>query len=205
MIDNPSISNSQTPPIPSKYYIYTRKGLWTLFLMCAFPLHVWTIILGFNDISWVSERTDMWDAIGVISYGLVFTFIESLIIFLLIAGLGFLISKAWDENRRVAILSALIIILSIWGMINHSYFLWGLPIPIKTIATLAGTDHPLRIIYSLVIVPVYISLLAPTYLILKSDKFFKFVISFIDGLSLLMAAYLFLDLIGLIIVILRNF
>lgn len=47
--------------------------------MCAFSLHLWALILIFRDVSWVAERINMWDAIGVASYGLVLAFIESLI------------------------------------------------------------------------------------------------------------------------------
>src|SRR3972149_6026554 len=53
---------------------YSKKGLWTLFLMCAFPLHVWAFILSFMDFSWVAERTNTWDALGVISYGFSLSF-----------------------------------------------------------------------------------------------------------------------------------
>ena len=60
---------------------YTRQGLWSLFLMCAFPLHAWTLILAFRDISWLTDRTNAWDAVGVTSYGLVFAFVESMVLF----------------------------------------------------------------------------------------------------------------------------
>ena len=61
---------------------YSKQGLWNLFLICAFPLHVWTIILAFRDFSWVTERTNSWDALGVVSYGLIFALIESVAVFL---------------------------------------------------------------------------------------------------------------------------
>jgi len=43
-----------------------------LFLISAFPLHVWTLLLAFRDFSWLTERTNLWDAIGVLSYGLIY-------------------------------------------------------------------------------------------------------------------------------------
>lgn len=79
--------------------------------MCAFPLHLWTLILSFRDFSWVTERTNAWDAVGVVSYGLLFAFVESLIIFCIMALLGFLVSSKWDEPRRIALLSTLILLL----------------------------------------------------------------------------------------------
>ena len=67
---------------------YSRQGLWSLFLTCAFPLHFWTLILVFRDISWLTDRTNAWDAIGVASYGMIFAFTESVVIFLVAALLG---------------------------------------------------------------------------------------------------------------------
>ena len=55
---------------------YTRQGLWTLFLMCALPLHIWTLILAFRDLPWLTDRTNAWDAFGVMSYGLIFALVE---------------------------------------------------------------------------------------------------------------------------------
>jgi len=46
--------------------------------------------------------------------------------------------------------------------------------------------------------------LIPTYLILKSDKVFKMVRGLIDRFTLLAAFYLLFDVIGLIIVVIRN-
>ena len=67
---------------------YSRQGLGSLFLTCAFPLHFWALLMAFRDISWVAERTNLWDAIGVLGYGLVFALVESILIFLVLALLG---------------------------------------------------------------------------------------------------------------------
>ena len=61
---------------------YTRQGLWTLFLMCALPLHIWTLILAFRDLPWLTDRTNAWDAFGVMAYGLIFALAESILLFL---------------------------------------------------------------------------------------------------------------------------
>src|SRR5512134_2915468 len=126
---------------------YSRQGLWSLFLICAFPLHFWTLILVFRDISWLTERTSAWDAIGAASYGMVFAFTESLVIFLVAVLLGFLTPKRWQIDKRVAFLSLLILITAIWGMIGQLLFLWNIFLPPQAIQFLRGSSHPLRIIY----------------------------------------------------------
>src|SRR5574342_450210 len=119
---------------------YSKQGLWTLFLVCAFPLHVWTIILAFRDFSWVSERTNSWDAIGVVSYGLIFAFIESVVIFLAAILLGFLVSKKWNEDRRLALVGVLVFVTSLWAILSYLFFMLKVSIPggiILFFATLA--------------------------------------------------------------------
>jgi hypothetical protein len=68
---------------------YTRTGLWSLFLITGFPIHVWTILLAFDDFAWVADRTNNWDAIGASSYEMVYAVVESVIVFLVIVALGF--------------------------------------------------------------------------------------------------------------------
>ena len=108
---------------------YSKQGLWSLFLVCAFPLHLWTIILAFRDFSWVTERTNSWDAVGVLSYGLIFAFIESVAVFLVTVLLGFLVSKKWNEDRRNALLGNLVLIASLWAMVSYLFFMLQVSIP----------------------------------------------------------------------------
>lgn len=71
----------------------------------------------------------MWDAIGVASYGLVLAFIESIIFFMVITLLGLLVSTKWHEDRRVGLLSVLVMITTLWAIDSQAYFIWGSYIP----------------------------------------------------------------------------
>lgn len=183
---------------------YSKQGLWSLFLICAFPLHIWTIILAFRDFSWVSERTNSWDAVGVLSYGLIFAFIESVAVFLVTLLLGFLISKKWSEDRRNALLGNLVLITCLWAMVDYLYFILEMSVSGQTIDFLVNLNHPLRFIYGISLVLAAITVTLPTYFILRSDKFLGFIKSLFERLSLLAQIYLFFDFIGLVIVIIRN-
>ena len=184
--------------------IYSKQGLWSLFLICAFPLHVWTIILAFRDFSWVTERTNSWDAIGVVSYGLIFALVESLAVFLVAVLLGFLISKKWDEERRVTLMGLLVVITSLWAMGGYLYFMFQVSIPGETIAFFVSLAHPLRFLYAISLALVSPTVALPTYFILRSEKFFKSVQELFERLSLLTLFYLFFDFVGLIVIIFRN-
>lgn len=183
---------------------YSRRGLWSLFLICAFPLHFWTLILVFRDISWLTERTNVWDAIGVASYGMVFAFVESVMIFLVITLLGLLMPKQWGHNRRIALLAFLILITSIWGMIGQLLFLWNISLPAQAIQFLRNSSHPLRIIYAACLLVVTPTVLLPLYSFLKSNKAVAFMQNLMERLSLLTLFYLFFDLLGFVIVVIRN-
>lgn len=183
---------------------YSKQGLWSLFLICAFPIHIWTIILALRDFSWVSERTNSWDAIGVVSYGLMFAFIESVIVFLVFTLLGFLISKKWTEEQRITLLGSLVMIASLWAIAGYLFFMLKVTIPGEMIQFMAGLKHPLRFLYAFGLGVVGISVAVPTYMVMKSKKFLQGVRGLFERLSLLTLFYLFFDLVGFVIIIVRN-
>lgn len=183
---------------------YSKQGLWSLFLMCAFPLHFWTLILVFRDIQWMTERTNFWDALGVASYAMAFAFLESLLLFLILTLLGFLVPTQWTRETRIALLTVLFLILSVWAMLSQLYFLAAVQTPGWFIFLMARTGHPVRILYALALILVTPTLALPAWFALRSEKFLKSVNSLIERLSLLSGLYLFFDVVGLIIVIIRN-
>lgn len=183
---------------------YSSQGLWSLFLTSAFPLHFWALILAFRDVSWLTERTNVWDAIGVASYGMIFAFTESALVFCIIALLGFLTPKQWKTDRRIAFLGLLILITSLWGMIGQLLFLWNVFLPVQTIQFLRSSSHPLRIIYATCLMVVTPTVLLPIYAFIRSNKAVRVMQNLMERLSLLTMFYLFFDLLGLIIVITRN-
>ena len=183
---------------------YSRQDLWSLFLICAFPLHFWTLILVFRDMSWVIERTNLWDGIGVASYGMLFAFAESLVLFVVIALLGLLTPAHWTGDRRIAFLSLLVIITAVWGMLRQLLFLWNVSLPAPILRFVAQSEHPLRLLYAISLAVVLPTVLVPVYLFLRSHRSVRFMQELTERLSVLTWLYLLFDLAGLVIVILRN-
>ena len=183
---------------------YSRRGLWSLFLLCAFPLHLWTLFLAFRDISWLWERTNLFDAIGVLCYGLVFAFVESVLLFGVAALAGFLISNRWSEERRIMLLGAFVWVLAVWSIFFQYANLQEWNLSQGILAIIAGSGHPLRNLYILAVLIVLPSVIVPAGLILFSEKFFKFLVDLQDRLSLLTMAYLFFDALALCVLIVRN-
>lgn len=73
-----------------------------------------------------------------------------------------------------------------------------------TVKVLAGMAHPLRVLYLVALLLAGITVVLPTYLILRSDKFLQGIRGFFDRLSTLTLLYLFFDVVGLVIIIVRN-
>ena len=172
--------------------------------MSALPLHIWTIILALRDFDWVSARTNSWDAIGVIAYGLAFAMIESLVVVIGAILLGFLVSRTWEEKRRVALMSALVIILSLWSIFNQSYFLNEMSPPTWLAELIFQTGRPVVALYALALLATSLSFAIPTYFILRSDKLLRALQEGMDRLSLLMTLYLVFDAAALVIILVRN-
>jgi len=183
---------------------YTRQGLWTLFLMCALPLHIWTIILAFRDFDWVTARTNSWDAVGVVSYGLLFALFESVMIFFAVTLVGLFVSAKWEEKRRIALLSLLVIIWSIWSMFNQAYFLneWGTPDWLTNLVI--ATGRPLVALYALAFGLSLVTVSLPIFMTLRSEKFLNGIQEGIERLSLLMLLYLVFDAAAIVNIIIRN-
>ncbi|MCB9133813.1 MAG: hypothetical protein H6636_00190 [Anaerolineales bacterium] len=182
----------------------SKGGLWTLFLLAAFPTHVWTIVLVLRDFSWVSERTNAWDAVGVGAYGLLIAFVESLFVFLIAVILSSLLRFSWQENKRLVLFFILILAVSLWAMVNQLHFMAGWTLPTGVFWFLTRQTRPLVVFYLLMMIVVGVTVLLPVYFVLRSDKFVRGLQGVIERISLLMTLYLVLDVGSLVIVMLRN-
>jgi hypothetical protein len=183
---------------------YTRRGLWTLFLMCALPLHAWTMILAFRDLSWLTERTNAWDAVGVLCYGLVFALVESVIVFVVMVLLGFLVPGKWEAERRVGLLSALVLILSMWAMLEQLFFLAEVRLPGWLIDVLVRTGHPLRVLYVVIPLVVGATFVYPAWRLMRSERAVEAMSGVMEKLGLLAMFYLVFDVGAIVVVVIRN-
>ncbi len=183
---------------------YSRQDFLSLFLMCALPLHIWTMILAFRDMSWVAERTNAWDALGVFSYGLVFALFESLLVFLVAALLGFLVPGRWERRQRLNLLTVLVILISLWAIAEQLFFLLNLHLPGFFIRLLLESGHSLRTLYLVLGALVLITIILPVLVVIRSGKASGIVSAVIERLSLLTMFYLLLDAVAIVIVVVRN-
>jgi hypothetical protein len=158
----------------------------------------------FRDISWLTERTNLWDAIGVASYGMLFAFVESVMLFAVVFLLGLFLPKLWRADQRTTFLALLVLITSAWGMLSQLLFLWNISLPEPAIQVLRGSAHPLRILYMGALATVATTVLLLVYFFMKSKRSVVLMQNIVERISLLTMFYLLFDLLGLMIVLIRN-
>jgi hypothetical protein len=158
----------------------------------------------FRDLSWVAERTNAWDAVGLAAYGMIFAFAESVFIFAIVAFLGLFTPHSWTYERRVGFLSLLVLILSLWAMFSQLYFLWNMSLPHIVLQFLRNSGHPFRFIYAGTFALVFLTVSLPVYLFIKSSKGITIMQDLVERFASVAMVYLFFDLLGLIVVLIRN-
>jgi hypothetical protein len=183
---------------------FNKGGIFKLFLVCAFPIHVWSIVMFLRDFDWISERTNSWDAVGVGGYALLLALLESFIIFVLFFILSFLVHKTWQPDTRLAIMSVLMFVISLWAIFTQGFFLLGGMIPNSIYQFLVNSSHPFRYLYGTMWTITIITVVVPVFLLLRSKKLVKAVLAVIERIILLSGLYLVFDFIGIVIVIVRN-
>ena len=141
---------------------------------------------------------------GLAAYGLLLALLESIVFFLVTILIGWFLPVSWSEERRVALLSVLVFITALWAINGQAYFVWGGRTPAAFLRLAANSAHPLRVLYAGTLALVLPTLLIPAILVLRSERVVNLVKELNDRLSLLSMFYLFLDVVGLIIVLVRN-
>ena len=192
-------------PVWNRILRFSPGNLWKLFSNAGIFTHIWTFILFLRDFSWVNERNNTWDAIGVGAYGLVTALLESFFVFTILIMIGFLLPRGWSERKRLAILSTMVWVVSSFAIANQLYFLLGNPFPKYIIQLLAASGHPLRFLYLGAVFVVILMLLPLFVAFLKSNRALELFAAAADRVATLMAFYLVIDFISLVIVVIRNF
>ena len=184
--------------------MYTKGDLLKLFLVSAFLQHAWALFLSFRDFDWIAERTNQWDAVGNIAYASLFSLFDTIFLFLIILLLSLLVHNIFSVKTRLAIMSIIALLISLWFIFEQTFHLIGGKLPQPALDFLINSSHPYRILVGVILILVISSFILPIYFVLRSEKFTNGTISFLERISLLSGLYLFIDVIGIGIIIYRN-
>jgi hypothetical protein len=178
-----------------------------LFLICAFPLHLWTILVVLHDVNWISQRTNLGDAVGVGAYAMLYAFLESLAYFVLIVMIGLILPWGWKSKKVFAYLGYISLWLPLWPILEQLYWYKNNSQPDFLVEWLISTGHPLWFIAAgigLFIIILDESLVVPIYLIGYKKRVEEGMINLLGRISLLSTFYMILDVVSIVIIIIRN-
>jgi len=184
--------------------IYPLKSVYHIFLLSAFPFHLWALLMIFRDFEWVAVRTNLWDAIGLASYALTFALIETVFFLFFLLLFGLLVPLKWETNLRIILIGTIGLLISTWAILGQAFYLFENSLPVSLFNFFIRSGHPLRILWILISVLVTLSVAIPTVMIIKSEKARKFFGDFYERITLLSVFYLLFDMAGIIIILIRN-
>jgi hypothetical protein len=185
---------------------FTRSELFNFFLICAFPFHLWAIIMLIRDVGWITQRSGTDSFVSLASLTMVYALVESILFFGLLLILGLLIPWRWQPKRVFAILGFIALWIPIWDMLNQVLRATDMKNPGFMVGWLFSTGHPIRYGYpllGLIILLVAALTAAGIWLSSFNQKFWQGLGEFLSRVATLSAIYLVLDLAGLIISIIH--
>jgi hypothetical protein len=185
---------------------FTRPHLLNFFLICAFPFHLWKIIMLIRDAGWIIERSGTDSLIGVAALSMIYALVESILFFLLLLILGLLIPWKWPAKRVFAILGFIALWVPIWDIAAQVYRAADVADPGFFVLWLFSTQHPLRYAYPLLAF-FTLAVIALTALGIWFTgfnlKFRQGITNVLERIIILSALYLILDLVSVVILVIR--
>ena len=161
---------------------FNRGDLFKLFLIVAFPLHVWTIIMTLRDVGWVAESRTVSGAVGFSAYVLTYTLVESLALFAAMLLLGLLISKTWSKDQRLVSLGLVAIILSGWSIIEQMILVLLHERVVRFFSGLSVLGTTPWVGFTALGILVSLTFALPVYFVLRSEKFSRSMLSIFERL-----------------------
>ncbi len=164
---------------------FTSNDLVHIFVFCALPIHLWSIIIMFRLVpSWLLYLSQS-DIIGSTAYHLMFTIFETVLVFIILLAVGRLIPKKWTPEPFLTLCSVLLIELAIMAIVFQHL--------VQQYSSLRWMFVSCAIILALSIVVVP-----------KISKLQALNRSLAERLTVLTFIYVMIDVIGVIVVIVRN-
>jgi len=164
---------------------FTHQALTQIFVYCAFPVHIWALFNMFKDVpSWVLYMP-IGDVIGSVAYILSFAFFETLAVLLIVLFAGMIVPKRWVVEKYVPLISASLVELAVMAIVFQYFIIYHLP------------KRNLVIGCALI-------LALSTFVVLRFPKVGDMLRWVSERLVVLSFIYIFFDLLGLLVVIIRN-
>lgn len=172
------------------------------FLTISFPTHFWTLLMVFRDIEFVTERTDLGGTAGYAGYSVLIALAEGLIFSIAIWGLSLVVARKMDKDTIFTLLVSLYYVIAFASMLDMAAHVFD-QVRISRQYLYGLAKYP-EVTYSLVAGSILVGWIASLLLVLKSAKAARIIQEVLERIMLLSYLYLFLDAVGIIVIIWRN-
>jgi hypothetical protein len=156
----------------------------------AFPVHVWAIVnILFILPAWLL-RLSIWELAGGISYALLDALLESCVLWVGLVLLSFVLPRKWLADKFAALSSVLVWLLCAWAALvqfNFSIILqWGIE---QMLPVLLGVVFSFGLVY---------------WLVQRYGRLEGWIKLLTQRLAVLSYIYVIFDVLGVVVVVLRN-
>jgi hypothetical protein len=163
-----------------------------LFLIGAFPVHIWAIVNLLHTFPSMLLEMNTLELISILAYVLTFALFESLFVFALLFLVTWFFPRKISTPTLLAVSAILVFFGSIAVTLVHLYGIWNI--------TMFKFESWVILWAAVGVVASGLTLL----LVARKPKVEKPILSIVERLSLLSMLYVTLDLVGVVIVVIRN-
>ena len=163
-----------------------------LFLIGAFPVHIWAIVNLLHTFPSLLLEMNTLELVSILAYVLTFALFESLFVFALLFLVTWFFPRKISTSTLLAVSAILVLFGSTGVTLVHLYGIWKI--------TVFKFE-------SWVILWAAIGMVAASlgiFLVARKPKIEKSILSIVERLSMLSILYVSLDLVGVVIVVIRN-
>lgn len=166
------------------------QDVWLASVPIVLSIHIWSFLHVFEEIpAWILRLT-VWELLGAIAYSQVFAMLESGLILIAFLVFSFFLPKRWFAYQFVPATSLIILVATGWAIAAHKYD--------QVIRTWGAREFLPWLIL------VVTSLALALMLVSRSEKVKNILSSLVKRAAVLSTIYLFIAILSLIIVLIRN-
>jgi hypothetical protein len=169
----------------------SKEQLLLLFAACVFIIHVWSIFIVLREVPAWLLRLNYWDLIGVIAYTQVYALVESLVVFLVLIIFAAILPAKLLRDKLVALGTMFVTISSLWFVLAHYND--------ELIRNWGAKE------FFIVMLAFLVSIFIPYVLIQRYSKIAVIIDKLMGRIAVLSFAYVFVDVICIFIIVIRNF
>jgi hypothetical protein len=190
MSTRPTVETKSTQKL-----IPERRDFMALLMVCVFITHFWSIINFLHEIPSFIQQQTIGEIVGVFSYVQTLVLIETLIVFVFIILITFLLPKRIILTKFLPQASLLVIITSLWVIPIHFHD--------QIIYKFSIDARRYLIFLSSLMVTYAVTIIGTSILLHRNSNFEAGLLSFINKVVTASILYLSLDIVAIVVIILR--